>query len=206
MDRVVLVVKYRPGAQVGLRHPERRLDLEQGVVGADDLVPGNCDLRDVGDVTLQAGQFAGSFNEGPVDAATAAGQLHEPVLLQRPPAVGDLLGPLDLLVQGVVVAPVTFRGVVIDHPPLPRIAPGAHDPFGLHRLPVMKHPAVLVEVLREVVGDLANPGADDEREPCVFQGVQIRGRQHPRISDHDHVLDVMSVGLMSVVLTLVRQF
>jgi hypothetical protein len=37
----------------------------------------------------------------------------------------------------------------------------------------------------ELVGDLAGPGADDEPEPVVLQGQQVRRGQHPGVG-HDH--------------------
>ena len=42
-----------------------------------------------------------------------------------------------------------------------------------------------LDVRLEFVGDLAGPGADDESEPVVLQGQQVRRGQHPR-AGHDH--------------------
>lgn len=52
MDRFRCRREHGPGAEIGLRHPERRLDLEQVVIRGHDLFGG--DLRDgeVGDVAL----------------------------------------------------------------------------------------------------------------------------------------------------------
>ena len=114
MDRVCLVVEHRSRAEVGLRHPEGPLD---------DLVPGEPDLGDVRDVPFQARELPCPVDEDLVDRGAGAGELHEPVLLERPLPVGDALRAFDLLVEGVVVAPVAFRGVVVDHPPLLAFSP-----------------------------------------------------------------------------------
>lgn len=189
MDRVGLVVEHGSGAQVGLRHPEGPFHLEQVVVGGHDLPAGQAQGGDVGDVTLQPGELAGPVHEDLIDGGAGAGQFHEPVLAQRLLPVGDLLRLLDLLVQGVVVAPVPFRGVVVDHPPLARVLTHPHDPLGLHRLPVVEDPAVSVEVLREVIRGLADPGPHDEGEPGVLELVQIRRGEHARIGDDHDIID-----------------
>lgn len=89
------------------------------------------------------------------------------------------------LFQRDVVAGLPFVGVLPHHPPLPRVHPGAHDPGGLDRLPVDDDVPHRRVVLGEVVGGTGGAGADDEREPGVFEPVQIRSRQHARVG-HDH--------------------
>ncbi len=49
------------------------------------------------------------------------------------------------------------------------------------------------EVFDEVVGGFTDPGPDDEREPGIFERVQIRGGEHPRIGNHDDVFDTVAV-------------
>jgi hypothetical protein len=44
---------------------------------------------------------------------------------------------------------------------------------------------VPLDVRFELVGDFAGPGADDEPEPVVFQGQQVRRGQHSGVG-HDH--------------------
>ena len=40
----------------------------------------------------------------------------------------------------------------------------------------------------QIVGSLADPRPDDEGEPGVLDGVEVRRGEHPGISDHDHVM------------------
>ena len=64
LDRVALVVEHRPGAQVGLGHPERGFDLPQVVVGRDHGGAVHDGRGEVGDVALQAGQLPGPVDGG----------------------------------------------------------------------------------------------------------------------------------------------
>jgi hypothetical protein len=73
-----------------------RNDLEQSVVGVDDELGGRVE---VGDVTLQAGQGACLGLQLPVDGLGRAGQLDEPVALDRCLAGDGRLGLGDLLVD-----------------------------------------------------------------------------------------------------------
>jgi hypothetical protein len=50
------------------------------------------------------------------------------------------------------------------------------------------------EVLGQVVRRLGDPRADDETEPGVLQRVEVTGREHPGISDHDHLRDLVPLG------------
>ncbi len=52
VDRVLFVMEHGPGAEIGLRHPERRLDLEQVVIGRDDRGRGDGGRVEVGHVAL----------------------------------------------------------------------------------------------------------------------------------------------------------
>ena len=68
LDRVAGVVEHRPGAQVGLGHPEGLLDVPQVVVVRDHLAGGHDLSVDVGDVALRGTHL------GPhVTSATAHG-------------------------------------------------------------------------------------------------------------------------------------
>jgi hypothetical protein len=48
-------------------------------------------------------------------------------------------------------------------------------------------------MIGQVVGSLGQPGAGDEGEPRVLQGVQARRREHPGVGDHDHLGDVVTL-------------
>jgi len=101
------------------------------VVRGDDLVAAHPDCGDVGDVALESGDLPGPVHEALVNAAPGTSEFHEPVLLHGPGTIDDLLRAFDLLVEGVVVSPVSFRGVMVNHPSIPGISPDTHDPFRL---------------------------------------------------------------------------
>ena len=103
LDGVALAVVDRPGLQVGLRHAEALLDLEEPVVGADHEVRGDRRAvragREVGDVALDPGQVPGLRLQLAVDALGRAVEGDEPVPLDRGQP-GDGFGGLgDLLVD-----------------------------------------------------------------------------------------------------------
>ena len=79
------------------------LDLEELVVGADHELGGDRGAvragGQVGDVALHPGQRPGLVLELAVDGPGAAGQLDEPVALDRRLAGDGLLGLFDLLVD-----------------------------------------------------------------------------------------------------------
>ena len=60
---------------------------------------------------------------------------------------------------------------------------------GVDDLPVAERVAVPAEVRLQVHGGLGDPRADDEPQPGVVQVVQVGGRQHAGVGDHDHALD-----------------
>jgi len=76
-DRVAFAVVDGPGLQAALGHPERLLDLEQLVVGADHELGRNRSAVgaswQVGNVAIQPGQVSGLGLE-PVDGAGGAGE------------------------------------------------------------------------------------------------------------------------------------
>jgi hypothetical protein len=113
--------------------------------------------------------------------------LQEPRLLQRRAAVGDLLRTLDQGVDGLVVVLLALELPLAGHPPDPGGLARAHLPGRLQDLAVGEVVAVPFEVPGQVVGGLGDPRADDEPEPGVLQRVQVRRREHPGVSDHDHV-------------------
>jgi len=69
-------------------------------------------------------------------------------LLQRPGAVGDLLGAFDHRVDRPVVTLAPFEGVLVDDPPGPGTLPATHDPARFEDLPGEVVP-VPVEVIRD---------------------------------------------------------
>jgi hypothetical protein len=91
MDSRALVVIDGPGGQVVLGHPERRLDREQPVVGADHELRAR--VRQVGDAALPPGQRAGLGLQGAVDRLVGAHELDEPVAFDRhlPPTARSAL-------------------------------------------------------------------------------------------------------------------
>ena len=83
---------------------------------------------------------------------------------------------------------------LIDQPPRPGRLAGAHVAGRFQDLPVGEEVPVPGEVLGQVVGGLGDPRAHDEAEPGVLQRVQIRGREHSGVRDHDQVGDVVTLG------------
>jgi site-specific DNA recombinase len=171
---------HRPFCQLRKDH----LNPPQVVVGRDDSGAVHRGGGQVGDVALQAGELAGAFHEGPVHALAHAGDLHEPVAVHRPGPVGDLLRFGDHRVDGLVVVLLTLELPLVDHPPVPGGLPCAHQARRLQDLSVGEVVPVPFEVPGQVVGGLGDPRADDETEPRVLQGVQIRGREHPCVGDN----------------------
>jgi hypothetical protein len=108
----------------------------------------------------------------PVHAAGAAGQLNEPVALDRALAghgllrLGDLLidaaqapaGPLGpvLVVDDLVPAPVGRPG-----------RPGLDEHLPVADLP----PGMVAPPLGHAVGNVGDAGADDERQPGILDGL-----------------------------------
>jgi hypothetical protein len=82
---------------------------------------------------------------------------------------------------------VAREPVLVDHSPAPGRLPGAHDPSRLENLAVVEGVAVSLEVGGQVVGRLADPRADDERQIGVLDGVEVARRQHPGVSHHDQI-------------------
>jgi len=76
---------------------------------------------------------------------------------------------------------------LVDHPPGPGGLAGAHVADRLQDLPVGEEVPVPGEVGGQVVGGLGDPRADDEGEPGVLQCVQVAGREHPGVGDHDRL-------------------
>jgi hypothetical protein len=109
------------------------LDLEQPVVGIDHELRGHRGAvragGQVGDIPLQPGQGPGLGLQGPVHAAGAAGQLDEPVALDRRRAGDRAFGLGDLFIDATQRAPgpLGFVLVVDDLVPAPVGPVGAEN-------------------------------------------------------------------------------
>jgi len=111
LDRGAFVVVDRAGGKVVLGHPERFLDLEQPVVGADHELRAR--LGQVGDVALEPGQRAGLGLQHPVHGLVGADELDESVAFDRHLPGHRALGFGDLLVDAVQRAPGSISLVLV---------------------------------------------------------------------------------------------
>ena len=134
LDGVLLAVIDRPGSQVGLGHAEGPLDLEQAPVGADDLL--GVRVGQVGDVGLPPRQGFRFLLQFPVDRASAAGELDEPVALERGLAGDSGLGLGDLGLDALERAPAAVVGVLVERRDVFALGRGAAGPPRGQREPV----------------------------------------------------------------------
>ena len=216
-DGVAFAVVDGPGLQVALGHPERLLDLEQLVVGADHELRGDGGAvgagPQVGDVALQPGQGAGFLLELPVDLSGAAGQLDEPVALDRGLPGDGLLGLVDLLVDAAQGPPGPVGPVLVVDDLVAAAAVRPGGPRLGEDVPVRDVLAgVLAPPLRDQVGDVRDPRAEDERQArrprsafwfasdtmpasatTVTSGQLVRG--HERLDHRQHGLGLGLVAL-----------
>ena len=158
---------------------EGSLDLEELVVGADHELGGHWRAvrtrPQVRDVALQPGQGAGLLLEVPVDLPGAAGQLDEPVPLDRRIPGDGLLGLADLLAGAAhgAAGSVSLVLVVDDLVAAPAARPGR--PGLGEDVPVGDLLAgMLAPPPGHYVGDVRDPGPEDERQARGLDGLLVR--------------------------------
>ena len=59
---------------------------------------------------------------------------------------------------------------------------------GVDVLPVGERVTVPPKVRRQISGSLRHARADDEPQPGLIQRLEVRGGEHPGVSDHDEVV------------------
>jgi len=176
---------HRPFCQLRKDH----LHLEQLVVGADHELRGHRRAVRAGPqvryVALDPGQRSCFFLQLAVHRPGAAGQLDEPVALDRGVPGDGLLGLGDLLVDaaqrpacpiGPVLVVEDLIAAAAARPGWPRL--GEHLPVGDLLAGVLAAP------LLHDVGDVRDPHAEDERQARGLDGLLVRLAHHPGIG-HD---------------------
>ena len=118
------------------------------------------------------------------DGLGATGELHEPVSLDRGLALDRLLRLRDL---GVDALQRPFRPalpVLVEDRPPPLVRLGSHHRRLYKDLVVSDRlVGMLLPPLLHLVGNIGDPGSDDERQAGVFDLLQVRLRHHPGIGD-----------------------
>jgi hypothetical protein len=191
-DGVALAVVDRPGLQVALCHPERFFGTEQPAVGVDhdfgrDRGAVGAGLQ-VGDVSLQPCQGPGLGFQSPVHASGPAGEGDEPVPLYWRSAEDGFFGLGDLLVDAPQGPPGPVGLVLVVDDLVTPPARGAGRPGLGEDVPVRDLLAgVLAAPLGHDVGDVADPGPEDERQAGVLDRLLVARRDHPRVGDHGHI-------------------
>jgi len=174
VDRVPKPCVDRPRFQVALRHAEALLDLQQPVIRGDNELRWLIDQ--VRHVALDPGQRPGLVLELTVDGLVRAGELHEPVPLDRHlPRFRDLLRDALERPSGIVVLVAVVVHVITT------VIAGACRPGLREHVPVRDRlPRGLSPPTLNHIRDLRGLRSEDEVQPCLFEGFLVRLGHHAR--------------------------